>query len=74
MLPDKNPPHTDLLDLIPLPRSALNNPTFEALYERKFTHFNAIQTQAFHTLYHQNCNVLLGARRGPARPSPPSWR
>ena len=45
---------------IPLPRSALNNPTFEALYERKFTHFNAIQTQAFHTLYHQNCNVLLG--------------
>ena len=43
----KNPPHTDLLDLTPLPQSALNNPAFEALYERKFTHFNAIQTQAF---------------------------
>ena len=64
VLPDKNPPHTDLLDLTPLPRSALNNPAFEALYERKFTHFNAIQTQAFHTLYHQNCNVLLGAPTG----------
>ena len=64
VLPDKHPPHTDLLDLTPLPRSALGNETFEALYERKFTHFNAIQTQAFHALYHSRCNVLLGAPTG----------
>ena len=61
ILPSKAPAHTDLLDLHPLPRSALGDPTFEALYERKFTHFNAIQTQAFHTLFHKNANVLLGA-------------
>ena len=63
-LPDKVDPHTDLLDLTPLPRSALNNPKFEQLYANKFTHFNAIQTQAFHTLFHGQCNVLLGAPTG----------
>ena len=64
ILPSKAPAHTDLLDLHPLPRSALRDPKFEALYERKFTHFNAIQTQAFHTLFHKNANVLLGAPTG----------
>jgi activating signal cointegrator complex subunit 3 len=63
-LPDKHPPHTDLLDLAPLPRSALRDASFEALYEKKFTHFNAIQTQAFHALYHSSRNVLLGAPTG----------
>ena len=63
-LPDKHPPHTDLLDLTPLPRSALRDASFEALYEKKFTHFNAIQTQAFHALYHSSKNVLLGAPTG----------
>lgn len=29
-----------------------------------FTHFNPIQTQAFHTLYHTDENVLLGAPTG----------
>lgn len=46
ILPERHPPHTELLDLRPLPREALKDPTFEALYEKKFTHFNAIQTQA----------------------------
>jgi activating signal cointegrator complex subunit 3 len=64
VLPDKHPPHTDLLDLTPLPRKALHDDRFEALYEDKFTHFNAIQTQAFHALYHSKCNVLLGAPTG----------
>lgn len=64
ILPEEHPPHTELLDLDPLPRSALNNPVFESMYERKFTHFNAIQTQAFHTLYHTDTNVLLGAPTG----------
>jgi activating signal cointegrator complex subunit 3 len=44
ILPDKHPPHTDLLDLAPLPKSALNNPTFEALY--KFNFFNPIQVHS----------------------------
>jgi hypothetical protein len=40
------PPHTELLDLDPLPLGALRNPQIEALYAGRFTHFNPIQTQA----------------------------
>jgi activating signal cointegrator complex subunit 3 len=54
--------HTTLLDLHPLPKSALRNPAFEALFS--FTHFNPVQTQAFHTLYHTDRNVLVGAPTG----------
>jgi len=64
ILPEEHPPHTELMDLDPLPRSALNNPVYESMYENKFTHFNAIQTQAFHTFYHTDTNVLLGAPTG----------
>ena len=53
---------SELLDLQPLPVTALNDPKLEALY--KFTHFNPVQTQIFHTLYHTDCNVLLGAPTG----------
>ncbi|KAK9868384.1 hypothetical protein WJX84_004044 [Apatococcus fuscideae] len=62
ILPDKHPPHTELLNLDPLPLSALDEPSFESLY--KFSHFNPIQTQAFHTLYHTDENALLGAPTG----------
>lgn len=62
ILPERHPPHTKLLDLRPLPVKALNNESFEALY--KFDHFNPIQTQIFHTLYHTDRNVLLGAPTG----------
>lgn len=41
------PPHTELLDLDPLPLSALNNRDYEAMYTGRFTHFNPIQTQVF---------------------------
>jgi len=44
VLPDRGPPHTTLLDLDPLPKTALKNEKFEALYPR-FSHFNPIQTQ-----------------------------
>ena len=64
LLPEAHPPHTELLPLRPLPRAALGEPAFCALYEGRFTHFNAIQTQAFHTLYHSDENVLLGAPTG----------
>lgn len=53
---------SELLDLQPLPITALGNPEYESLY--KFTHFNPIQTQIFHTLYHTDTNVLLGAPTG----------
>lgn len=62
ILPERHPPHTELLDLDPLPLSALGNPRYEAMY--RFSHFNPIQTQAFHTLYHTDENVLLGAPTG----------
>lgn len=62
ILPELHPPHTDLLLLQPLPVAVLNNRKFESLYS--FTHFNPIQTQIFHCLYHTDTNVLLGAPTG----------
>ncbi|XP_032669372.1 activating signal cointegrator 1 complex subunit 3 isoform X2 [Odontomachus brunneus] len=62
ILPETHPPHTDLLELQPLPTSALREPLYEELYT--FTHFNPIQTQIFHCLYHTDNNVLLGAPTG----------
>lgn len=44
ILPTKFPPPTELLDLQPLPVSALRNAAFEALYKGLAT-FNPIQTQ-----------------------------
>lgn len=63
MLPDTSMPYTDLMDLTPLPVTALNNKKFEKLYT-KFETFNPIQTQLFHTLYHTDAPVLLGAPTG----------
>ncbi|RUS90749.1 hypothetical protein EGW08_001460, partial [Elysia chlorotica] len=85
ILPERHPPHTDLLNLQPLPLTALQDLRFQALYSH--THFNPIQagpayffmacnqplppsqtlytqTQIFHTVYHTDCNVLLGAPTG----------
>lgn len=53
---------SDLLDLEPLPVTALKDVQLELLYN--FTHFNPIQTQLFHCLYHTDHNVLLGAPTG----------
>lgn len=64
ILPEKNPPLTELLDLQPLPVSALRNPDFEALYKDKFPYFNPIQTQVFNTLYNSQENVFIGAPTG----------
>ncbi|ODM91249.1 Activating signal cointegrator 1 complex subunit 3 [Orchesella cincta] len=63
ILPEQHPPHTDLLDLDPLPVTALKQPQFEALYS-SFSYFNPIQTQIFHTLYHTDSNCLVGAPTG----------
>jgi len=62
ILPEKYPPHTELLDLQPLPVSALGSSA--ALYEDSFTHFNPIQTQVFSTLFNSDENALIGAPTG----------
>ncbi|KAK4338824.1 hypothetical protein RND71_040286 [Anisodus tanguticus] len=63
MLPEKYPPPTELLDLQPLPVTALRNPAYEALY-RDFKHFNPVQTQVFTVLYNSDDNVLVAAPTG----------
>lgn len=50
ILPEKYPPPTELLDLQPLPVSALRNSAFESLYQDKFPFFNPIQTQGGYRL------------------------
>jgi len=61
-LPDAAPTHTPLLPLRPLPLSALGEPAFESIFS--FSHFNAVQTQIFHTAYQTDANVLVGAPTG----------
>jgi activating signal cointegrator complex subunit 3 len=55
--------YTNLLNLRPLPISVLNNPKFEELYN-KIKFFNPIQTQIFHSLFHSDENILIGAPTG----------
>ncbi|EPB68732.1 Sec63 domain protein [Ancylostoma ceylanicum] len=65
VLPEKYPPPTELLDLQPLPISALNNKHFEAVFQTKdIKIFNPIQTQVFRTVYESNDNVLIAAPNG----------
>lgn len=59
ILPEKNLPPTELLDLQPLPITALRNAQFEALY--KFPQFNPIQTQVFNAVFNSDDNVFVGA-------------
>ncbi|KVH95384.1 AAA+ ATPase domain-containing protein, partial [Cynara cardunculus var. scolymus] len=63
ILPEKYPPPTELLDLQPLPVTALRNPLYEALYQ-EFKHFNPVQTQVFTVLYNTDDNVLVAAPTG----------
>lgn len=62
--PDTESVYTDLLNLQPLPISALNNPGLEEIYAQRFQFFNPMQTQIFHTLYNTPANVLLGSPTG----------
>lgn len=62
--PDTESVYTDLLDLRPLPITALNNPGLEEIYGQRFQYFNPMQTQIFHTLYQTPMNVLLGSPTG----------
>ncbi|WWD21866.1 hypothetical protein CI109_106354 [Kwoniella shandongensis] len=60
--PEPFPPHTPLLELQPLPITALHNKQFEKLYP--FDNFNKIQTQVFQALFTTDDNVFIGAPTG----------
>ncbi|KAL1719126.1 Sec63 Brl domain-containing protein [Schizophyllum commune] len=64
ILPEKFPPPTPLLDLQPLPLSALHNKEFESIYSSEIKTFNKIQTQVFQALYTTDENVFIGAPTG----------
>ncbi|KAK2464636.1 hypothetical protein APHAL10511_003329 [Amanita phalloides] len=64
ILPEKFPSPTPLLDLQPLPLSALHNKEFEAIYSNTIKTFNKIQTQVFQALYTTDENVFIGAPTG----------
>lgn len=64
ILPEKNLPPTELLDLQPLPITALRNQKFESIYADKFPQFNPIQTQVFNAVYNSDDNVFIGAPTG----------
>ncbi|KAK9450289.1 Sec63 Brl domain-containing protein [Limtongia smithiae] len=62
--PENENIQTKLLDLRPLPVTALQNPVLEAIYQEKFNYFNPMQTMVFHCLYNTPSNVLLGSPTG----------
>ncbi|KAL7671633.1 hypothetical protein ACOME3_006524 [Neoechinorhynchus agilis] len=62
ILPEKFTPCTDLLDLRPLPKSALGCKWLEESYD--WAYFNPIQTQVFNTVYNTDENVFVGAPVG----------
>ncbi|XP_039281589.1 putative U5 small nuclear ribonucleoprotein 200 kDa helicase [Nilaparvata lugens] len=64
ILPEKNLPPTELLDLQPLPVTALRNTLFESIYSQTFPQFNPIQTQVFNAVYNSDDNVFIGAPTG----------
>ncbi|KAG0132069.1 putative RNA helicase [Tuber indicum] len=62
--PDTEAIYTPLLNLQPLPITALRDERLETIYGKKFQYFNPMQTQIFHCLYHTPSNVLLGSPTG----------
>ena len=65
ILPEEHPPHTELLDLDPLPRSALNNPVYESMYEGKVyalqRHSNASVSHALSYRYERSLGAPTGS-------------
>ena len=61
ILPEKSPPNTELLDLQPLPVSALRYKDAAEIFYPHLTTFNPIQTQTFSCLYSGNENSLVCA-------------
>ena len=61
-MPNDKKQQTPLLDLDPLPVTALHNRGYESFY--RFSHFNAVQTQVFFKSYHTDDNMLVCAPTG----------
>ena len=64
ILPEKYLPPTELLDLQPLPASALRKPEYESVFETRFKYFNPVQTQTFNTLYTTDESCFIGSPGG----------
>lgn len=66
ILPEKFPAPTELLDLQPLPITALRKPAYEALYRHlnRSQQFNPIQTQVFNATYNSDDSIFIGAPTG----------
>ena len=63
ILPERFPPHTELLDLQPLPVTALKAKDYIGLYP-DWKQFNKVQTQTFNSLYGTDGNVLVSSPTG----------
>ncbi|XP_044714925.1 sec63 brl domain-containing protein [Hirsutella rhossiliensis] len=63
ILPERFPPHTELLELQPLPVTALKVQSYVDLYPG-WKQFNRIQTQTFNSLFNGDQNVFVGAPTG----------
>ena len=63
-VPDDQDVSTELLDLYPLPISALGNKKFEKIFNKNFKYFNPVQTQIFYSCYNSDENLLVGAPTG----------
>ncbi|RMZ80202.1 hypothetical protein DV737_g3117, partial [Chaetothyriales sp. CBS 132003] len=63
ILPERFPPHTQLLDMQSVPVQALRRREYVALYPH-FDKFNRIQTQTFKAIFDSDDNVLVGAPTG----------
>ena len=67
ILPRKHAPHTELLDLQPLPVGAVGSPELAALFADVGPYFNPIQTQCFAALYESDESALVCAPGGAGR-------
>jgi len=67
ILPRRHPPHTELLDLQPLPASALGSDRLAGLFGGPEVRFNPVQTQCFQALYESDENALVCAPNGSGR-------
>ena len=63
VLPEKFAPHTQLLDMQPVPTQALRRKEYVALYPQ-WDKFNKVQTQVFKSLFDSNDSVFVGAPTG----------
>ena len=63
-VPDDKDIKTELLNLYPLPLSALQDKNYEKVFSDSFKFFNPVQTQIFYSVYHTDENLLVGATTG----------